>query len=270
VAVLTHAGVAVAADPPTARPEAAKTPPSPEEPDAEPGAKRPAAPDERSGHIYISAQAAATGPAGSVSAGVPSSTVAGAGLTVGGTVGVGLGRHAILQAFADGSFYSNPGECPGGCQGRGYTVGLGLSYHLAQGIAFDPWGSFGVAFRSSSYQAVAPMSFPAAGNSPAIVAGAITDRSYKGIDVARIAFGGDFYPHPLFGFGPYVEGDFGTNFLIPRQTFAFLPAGASDGPRTYAYFHVGVRIVLDPIRRGSAPARSSTAGASPRTPPPGI
>jgi hypothetical protein len=211
------------------------------EPDA--GEKRPAAPDERTGHLYFGASGTAMGPAGAMGPATPSTSLAVVGFGAGGYIGVGLGRHATLQAIGDWTKLYSPGTCSGACGGETYSVGLGLTYHLAQGIAFDPWGSFGVAYRRTSFNAVAPS-------------------IYQGIDVARIAFGGDFYPVPQFGFGPYIEGDFGTNFrwAAPPQG---LPPDVNNGPRTYALFSVGVRIAFDPMRKASrSPAARDARGVT--------
>lgn len=219
--------------------DAAKAPPE-EEVEADAGNRRAAAPDERKGHIYFGVAGTAVGPAGAMAPNTPSTALSQAGFGFGGYFGVGLGRHATIQVFGDRTFFLGPASCSAGCSGRAYSLGLGLTYHLAQGLAFDPWASFGVAYRNSSFVA-----------DPKIK----TAFGYQGIDVARIALGGDFYPTPFFGFGPYLEADLGTNFLW--HILGELPPDVKNGPRTYAFFSVGIRIAFDPLRR-AAPGATTT------------
>ena len=209
--------------------------------DVEAGEARPAAPDQRTRHLYLGVSAGVTGVAGSVEANVGSMTVAGTGFTFGGLLGIGITRYATFQIFGDRTLYAGPAVCSDRCSGSGFTAGFGLTYHIAQALAFDPWGSFGVAYRQSLFHVVDPESAD----------GARLTRRYNGIDVARIAFGGDWFPSPFFGFGPFVEGDFGTNFASPAP-LQVLPPNVSPGPRAYAIFQLGVRVSFDPLRRASA------------------
>lgn len=219
--------------------------------DVETGEPRPAAPDQRTGHLYFGGSAGVTGVAGAVATNTSSMSVAGTGATFGGFIGVGIARYATLQIFGDRTLFAGPAVCTGtACAGSAFTVGMGLTYHVAQALAFDPWGSFGVAYRQSVF-APDPMD-------PSMAL-----RKYQGIDVARIAFGGDFYPTRFFGFGPFIEADFGTNFLAPPPMN--LPPGVVPGPTAYAMFQLGVRVAFDPLRSGSAsPAKK--AGRRPSAP----
>ncbi len=226
---------------------------------------RPAAPDQRTGHVFLGLGVAANGPAGLMGPNTPSYNLAGWGYTVGGFLGVGIGRYGTVQIFGDFTNFAPPGSCSIDCTARSFSAGLGVTYHLSQGIAFDPWGSFGMAYRGSFFQVQAP------GNGKAT----LVPQSYQGLDVARIAFGGDFYPTPWFGFGPFIEVDAGANLHRPAPLVA-LPPNVTEGPRAYAFFQIGLRIAFDPQRRAApaspaspasigAPAPQS-AGASPSSP----
>lgn len=230
-----------------------------EEADPSAGAIRAPAPDERKGHLYFGAFGTALGPAGAMGPNTPSTSLAAAGFGAGGFLGVGVGRHVTIQVFGDWTDMLAPRTCGSGCGGRSWSVGLGLTYHLAQGIAFDPWASFGVAYRNSSFLIVDPTATVKANQEPAKIA-----QAYHGIDVARIAIGGDFYPTRFFGFGPFLEADFGTNFRWPKPLVA-LPPDVSNSARTYAMFQVGFRIAFDPMRRGAAatPQKRAAGLASP-------
>src|SRR5580704_829404 len=79
------------------------------------GTLRPAAPDQRTGHVYVAFGVSANGPAGAIVSTVGSSQDMGTGVTGSGLVGVGLGRHGSLQLFGDGTYFTSPGSCISGC-----------------------------------------------------------------------------------------------------------------------------------------------------------
>jgi hypothetical protein len=218
--------------PPAPAPAAASDEEDEEGPEA--GKARAAAPDTRSRHILIDPRVDVTVPVGRLSSLAAASDVTGTGVSFGGVLGVGISRYVALEAAGGYSLFAGPPDCTR-CTGRGFDLGLGFSYHLAQGIAIDPWASFGVGFRSATFTADAK--------------GKEADgpQSYRGLDFARIALGADFYPLAPLGFGPYIEADVGTNFSRP---------GSGSGLGTYAFFHFGVRIALDPFRSGSPRPRA--------------
>jgi hypothetical protein len=226
--------------------------------EGETGAERPAAPDERMGHVYFGAGGTAMGPSGSMGPNTPSTTLASAGFGAFGFFGVGISRHATVQIFGDYTQFLSPAACPSGCGGRGYSIGLGFTYHLLQGVAFDPWGSFGIAYRDSLFNIVNPTN----------PEGDRIAQHYRGIDVARIAFGGDFYPTPAFGFGPWIELDLGTNFNWPTPLLE-LPPDVTNTPRTYALFQVGFRVAFDPMRKAAARPSAPASAAGPAAASPG-
>jgi hypothetical protein len=222
------------------------------------GTLRPAAPDQRTGHVYVAFGVSANGPAGAIVSTVGSSQDMGTGVTGSGLVGVGLGRHGSLQLFGDGTYFTSPGSCISGCSGRSFSVGLGVTYHLGQGIAFDPWGSFGVAYRYTSV--LAPLQANVTAGSMSLPSGTVFTQRYQGIDIGRVAFGGDYYPTPFFGFGPFIEADVGTN-LARNYLFQDLQIIGANGRleyldqhglSAYAFFQIGIRLTFDPMRRALA------------------
>lgn len=232
-----------------------------EDAEAEPetGTKRAPAPDSRFGHINLGVHGIAVGPAGSMGPNTPSTSLASAGFGFGGWLGMGIGRYGSLQIFGDRTLYFSPGLCSIGCGGSSFSLGIGVAYHPIQGIAFDPWGSFGIAYRQSTFQVTDP-------NAP----NKLMEQRYHGFDIARIAFGGDFYPVPAFGFGPFLEMDLGTNFKRPCvfspvscPSGAVLPPDMTDGPRAYAMFQVGVRIAFEPMRKSLRSSAASSAATRP-------
>jgi hypothetical protein len=239
------------------------------------GTARPPAPDQRTGHVYVSLGIAANGPAGLIVSTVASSQDVGTGVTGTALVGVGLGRHGSFQIFGDGTYFSAPGSCTIGCSGHSFSLGLGVTYHLAQGIAIDPWGSFGMAYRYTSVFAPLQANVTLAGNATATVpSGTNFQQYYQGLDFARVAFGGDFYTLPFFGIGPFIEGDFGMNlarnyFFQDLQILA--PSGRLEfidqhGLSAYAFFQIGLRLTFDPMRR----ALARPPAPAPAAPPPGM
>lgn len=231
----------------------AQEPPPPKEPELEPGAgtPRPPPPDGRTGHLLIYPRFSYTGGAGSLAAlspieAITTSTttrdVVGAGMSFGGVIGVGIARAASLQVDGSYTMFAAPSTCDN-CKGSSFDLGLGLAYHLTQGIAVDPWGSFGVGIRKQSYTILRDLALPRTSTD-------LLDQAYFGFDFARIALGADFYPLPYVGIGPYFEADVGTNLSRPDPTYT---------ASVYAFFQVGVRLAFDPFRRAETPPSSTQA-----------
>lgn len=218
------------ADPPTRVDE--------DEIDPDAGTKRPAAPDTRAGHVYASAGFGTTAIAGSFARSLAAADAVGAGPTFFGSLGVGISRVTVLSLLGGYQRFGAPGTCAVCTGGSSFHVGAGASYHLAQGLAFDPWIQYGVAFRQASVALLDP-----GGTAPAKYA-------FRGIDLAKISFGGDFYPLPQLGLGAQVGLDVGT--------FTDRPASATGGS-AYALFSIGLRVAIDPFR--SAPRRAVARAA---------
>ncbi|HVY46344.1 MAG TPA: hypothetical protein VHB21_10720 [Minicystis sp.] len=229
---------------------AAEEPPGPpaEEIDPDAGLPKPPAPDWRSGHVFLTGRAAFLGPTGNAALVGPEDArqpiavtdLATAGYAFGGVLGLGVSRHGVLEATVDYGLLAAPVGCSA-CYGRNLTLALGFSYHLAQATALDPWVSYGVGFRFQTYRV------------QNLVSGTVSTDAYRGIDVARLALGADFFPVRFAGLGPYLEGDIGTNIKFPHADY---------GGSAYAMFQFGVRLTLDPIRTGArAPARAASIGS---------
>ena len=209
---------------PAPKPEAAPTEPGgkPEakaRPDPDEGVPRSAAEDLRSGHFLLGVAGVVLAPSANV---VGDSAVVGRPSVGGGfraVLGVGVSQHVVLRADGGGGWLSGGDLCDG-CSAASYDVGLGVDYHLAQGIAFDPWVGIGMGYRYG--RTVAPQ--PAGGDQ--------TDHS-SGIDVLRISLGGEFYPLALLGFGPFIETDVGVQ--------------VDPGTTAYGVFLAGLRVSLDPM-----------------------
>ena len=73
---------------------------------------------------------------------------------------------------------------------------------------------------------------------------------YSGLDFARIALGGTYYPTSFLGFGPYIEAAVGSFRLVPDDR-------TSSG--VHAFIDFGLRVTLDPLRPGKVAATKATA-----------
>lgn len=222
---LGQGGAARAEPAPTAPVEApsAKTGAAagPKTQDPDEGIAREAAEDLRTGHFLVSVGGVVAAPTGAV---VPASDALGTASVGGGVramVGVGLSRYAVLRLDGGGSWITGPSLCDV-CSAATYDVGLGFDYHLAQGIALDPWIGLGVGYRYG--RSVVEDLTSSSGDR--------LSQSYA-FDFARIAIGGDFFPLPLLGFGPFIETDIGARF--------------SPDNAVYAVFFGGLRVTLDPM-----------------------
>jgi hypothetical protein len=219
----------------------------------ETGTVRPRASDKLTNHLLLHGKVGVAFPAGSIASDVATSDVSGAGLTVGGGIGLGLSRYLALEATATYAMLAPQEGCVGSseaantlpgfsCKASSFDIGLGFAYHLAQGIAFDPWISFGAGFRM--------ISISGASISPTRT---LIDESFRGIDVARFTLGGDFFPLPWAGIGPYLDLALGTTIDRPADLNASL----------YTFFHMGVRVTFDPVgRRSGAPAAPAEVGGA--------
>ncbi|WP_438020844.1 hypothetical protein WMF18_18010 [Sorangium sp. So ce315] len=240
---VTAAGWVLSSSPALAQPADRGTTTAAEEDDEElgpeAGTKRPAGPDERTGHVLLQGRVGYSQPFGSMAAGQPVSEMLSGGLAFGANVGIGLSRVTVLEASGSYALLSQAGGC-NDCSGRSLDLGLGFVYHIAQGLAIDPWISYGVGYRRTAL------------TRSEATPGALTtsDQVFHGLDVARIAMGGDFYPVAPLGVGLFAELDAGTYLSRP---------GESGGPAPYGFFQVGLRLALDPVPRGTR-TPSASAG----------
>jgi hypothetical protein len=220
------ASVARAQEPPPGSP--------PDEIDPEAGLPRGLAPDWRTGHFLLSGRFGLLSPTGNAAVvgtdveqqNIAVADLASAGMLFGGTLGFGISRHGVIEATVDYGRLGAQLGCPL-CSGTQLAIGLGVSYHMAQGVAIDPWVSYGFGVRFSSFKV------------PNLTTNGIDTQTYRGIDIARLALGADFYPTPFLGLGPFIEADLGTNVKFPFADY---------GGSVYAMLTLGVRVTLDPLR----------------------
>ena len=203
------------------------------------GTARAAAPDERTGHVLIRATSGLLLPAGFLRDNAPIRSVSSYGLGVGGTVGIGISRYAEIDVTGIYGIFAPPGDCTN-CSSDTVAASLGFTYHLAQGVALDPWARLGAGYRTASIEAPdASASTPVSGR-------------YHGIDFLQIGLGATYSPVAGFGFGPYLEADVGTMVDSPDPRAS----------RVYAFFHLGLRLEIDPMRWADPPAQPPRAAVA--------
>jgi hypothetical protein len=129
----------------------------------------------------------------------------------------GVSRTVSFGAYGQALFLGDGSRCTD-CEGQSFSGGLFVRYHLAQGLRFDPWVSYGLGFRTQSATVDA------------------TKLSYSGLDWARVQIGGDWYALSQFGFGPLVEFTGGSFFSRPD---------GDGGAGVHLQVLVGLRTVLD-------------------------
>jgi hypothetical protein len=219
--------------------------PSEEELGPEAGVKRPAGLDERTGHVLVQAKVGYSQPLGRIAAGLPASNVVSGGAAFGASVGLGLNRGAVLEVSASYARLSAASQCPA-CAGSSFDLGLGLVYHIAQGIAFDPWISYGAGYRRATFS----------GSTGLSAVEGFPEDAFHGLDLARVALGGDFYPAPAFGIGAFVELGAGTYLSRPDDF----------GAAAYGFLQVGLRLAFDPLPRGTRASARATHDELPANP----
>ena len=137
-------------------------------------------------------------------------------------------RHFAMAGVGSfGSFTSGTSVCSD-CSAKTQSFGLSAVYHLVDGIPFDPWFAFTVAYRKTELTA------------PTGYQGQLGTTTYTGIDIARWTIGSDFYPAKAIGFGPYL--DFGIGRYSSRS-----PGSISSHAAYTAITLVGLRVVLNPF-----------------------
>ncbi len=208
------------------------------------GTARDAAPDERTGHVYIRAGTDLEIPSGFIRDNVAINDVIGLGIGVDAALGVGLSRHAEIDIAGNYAFMESAGRCPT-CTGNAGAIGLGFLYHLAEGTALDPYARLGVAYRTASYAS-------GVGAPASLVPG-----RFHGIDFMDLRLGATFFPVPSFGLGPFLAANVGTYVARPAAS-----DGSSGAGRAYAFFQLGLSFELDPVRFAAKKSRTKTANLS--------
>lgn len=210
------------------------------------GTPRAAASDELADRLLIRAGAEIVGPVGTVATGLAADDVSATGLGASASVGLGLSRTTELSLAGGFAVLGDPARCDP-CGGNTARVGLGLAYHLAQGLAMDPYARWGVGFRTTEV---------VGDGATSRIARELAPGRYHGVDFTQLTLGTVWSPAAAFGFGPYVEMDLGT--------YASRPEGA-DTASIYAFFTLGLALQLAPGRSSLSP--SATAARSGVAPP---
>lgn len=198
-----------------------------EDPSLEGPAAAPA-PDRVARAFRLGASLGVAVPAGYLGYERPFRQFASEGASFGGAAELGISRSFALAAFGAYEAYGAPSACPD-CTATGLVGGLGLVYHLAQGIAVDPWVRYGVGYRSAA------VSVPEQQAAPLL--GGPSSGTFRSLDVVSLAIGADYYPLPTFGLGIFAGLDVGRSFSRP------LP---DSGAGTSTLWTFGMRVAWAP------------------------
>lgn len=173
--------------------------------------------DTLSGHFVVAGSASYALPFGDVSEDVSQRDRVGTGLGYGLDFGYGLSGHVAAGVYGQFLQLGDGNDCSD-CDASSFAGGAFVRYHLAQGLRFDPWLSYGIGYRTQSSKF-----------------GGDT-RTYSGLDWARVQIGGDWYALSQFGLGPLLELSAGSFFNRPSD---------ESGGGVHFRFLVGLRLVLD-------------------------
>ncbi len=173
--------------------------------------------DTLSGHIVVAGSFSYAVPFGNVSDGVSERDRVGTGLGYGLDLGYGLNGHVVAGVWGQMLQLGDGNDCSD-CDASSYAGGAFVRYHLAQGLRFDPWLSYGIGYRTQSSKFNGDK------------------RTYSGLDWMRLQIGGDWYALSQLGFGPLLELSAGNFFSRPSD---------ESGGGVHWQFLVGLRVVLD-------------------------
>lgn len=177
----------------------------------------PPATDSLGGHFVLGLGGAHAWPFGRLASDVTQRHQLGPGWSLQVDAGLGVSRQVVLGGVLEYTALSEGSRCST-CEGTGLAIGPLVRFHLVQGLRFDPWASFGVAYRRLALET------------------SEETLEFVGIDWARLQVGGDWYPSRNFGLGPFLQVVSGGNFDRPDTVGAL---------RTYWQLSLGLRIVLD-------------------------
>jgi hypothetical protein len=194
-------------------------PPAPT--DLDPPAPRPTAPDTRSGKPTLALQLGFLRLAGGAEGGRSHGSVVGWGQAPGLQLAYAFRRDFAAELWGSYGTFGAASGCQG-CKGTSLSAGLGAVYHMVDGLSLDPWFSAGVGYRQTTLET------PGLGRF-----------DYGGLTALRLAIGSDYYPTPVFGFGPFLE--FTAGRYLSRSPG---PIGTGAGHVTFA---TGLRVVLSPF-----------------------
>jgi len=225
-----------------------------------PGTPRPYALDERTGSLAVRLGSQVFAPVGSLATGLALDEVQAGGLGFVGSVELGLTRHLSLGAEFGYSLGLAPSDCEA-CESSQLGGGLGATYHLAQGVALDAWGRFGLGVRVLDVTGAGSKELPIGEELGARTATASLDGTYVGFDVAQLRVGAQFAPVRGFSVGPWLGADVGVVVSQPDPILAGTPV--------YAQVGAGLSIELAPGSWGDAAPSARTTEAE-RIPSPAL
>jgi len=176
----------------------------------------PHAEDRVGGHLRVGASGATILPFGKLSSDQTHREVATGGWGTQIDLAYGLNRHVALGVAGEYFALGAPSGCTD-CTGSLVGGALFFRYHVAQGLRFDPWISYGLGFQS-------------------LTSSAPTDPAYTSLEWLRVQVGADWFANRNFGLGPVAE--FGASSVLSAPDN--IDSGAS-----HFRFVLGLRLLAD-------------------------
>ena len=187
------------------------------------GPKRAPASDLLAGQFLLSGSLGVAAPAGALAVGKAFRSFATEGPSFGLADDYGLSRSFAVSAYGSYGLFGAPAACTA-CKTTSYSLGLGLVYHLVQGLAVGPWARYGLAYRNTSVgvpteQSTRLLGGPASGTFPSL-------------DFVSVALGPDYFPWPTVGGGLCAPLDVGRSISRPvPDEGAAITSGSKAPPR---------------------------------------
>jgi hypothetical protein len=143
---------------------------------------------------------------------------------------VSLGGTSSTFASAQGCTAANPSR---GCNSTDWRIGLEVQVHLRPAERINPWIGYGLGFEQVGASA-------SGGGAPP------TGESFSGLELARLSGGVDFRVSRYFGFGPFLDVDFGSYSQEHVQGATATVDQSIPNTALHEWITIGLRGVLFP------------------------
>jgi hypothetical protein len=148
-----------------------------------------------------------------------------------------LGVYGAISVGGVAATFANAQGCNSGgarsCGSIDFRLGLQMQLHFRPAELLNPWASYGLGFESVSASA-------SGGGAPP------GSEAYSGFEFARFGGGVDLRVSRYFGFGPFLQLDFGTYTGEHLQQPATTVDAALANTSLHEWFTLGLRGVVFP------------------------
>lgn len=181
----------------------------------------PRAPDLLGSHVLLGAAVGPTWSLGHLASNRAADVRLGTGIGFRADVGFGLSRSVVVGAWGSFAGYTDGSRCPDDahCNGRAFSVGPYVRYHLSQGLRFDPWLTLGGGYRRLTFDDTAGVR-----------------QKFSGIEWLHFELGADYYVFSGLGVGPYAS--------LSLSSYTNRPSGSGDAT-VNTELSTGLRFLFD-------------------------